>query len=253
MADQLNQVPSSLEPISTVSLGDKDIPTNVSPIWYKFFVTISSLFNSGGGGGGAGASAILDTLGSQIGGMLSRFGGGWQEFVASAPNQIPVMNPGGIPITLKTASQILDLISNVRGSILYRAAGSWQVLAPVVGGYLQSQGPGADPQYAASTSGSTVQTGLAATGTTQGTALILTAGWSEVDTTPANSGVVLPALGVGQASTVFNEGVNTLKIYPPVGGQIDSLGVDNPYSLATTKVQSMFQLTATQWRSTQLG
>lgn len=252
MADQLNQVPASLEPIASIALGDKSIPVNVTPVWYKFFVTVSGLFNNNSGGDGAGASAILDTIGSQIGGMLSRFGTGWQEFVASTPNQIPVMNPG-TPVTLKTISQILDLISNVRGSILFRGAASWQVLVPVVGGYLQSQGPGADPQYVASSTGATVQTGLAATGTTQGDALGLTRGWSEVTTTPVNSGVVIPALGIGLASTVFNEGANALKIYPPVGGQIDALGVNAPYLLATTKMQSLFQLTATQWRSTQLG
>lgn len=252
MADQLNQVPASLEPIAMISLGGKDMPASISPVWYKFFVTVSGLF-TGGNSSGAGASAILDTIGNQIGGMLSRFGTGWQEFVASAPNQIPVMNPGGTPIALKTASQVLDLISNTHGSVLFRAAGVWQALVPIVGGYLQSQGPGADPQYVASTAGTTVQTGLVATGTTQATALVLTRGWNEVITTPVNSGVVIPALGVGIESTVFNEGANALKVYPPVGGQIDALGVNIPYSLASGKMQSLFQLTATRWRSTQLG
>lgn len=249
MADQLNQVPASLEPIGT--FGEKEIPVKVNAVWYKFFVTLSGLF-SGGGSSGGGASAILDTIGSQIGGMLSRFGTGWQEFVASAPNQIPVMNPG-VPITLKTASQVLDLISNVRGSILFRGAGAWQVLVPVAGGYLQSQGPGADPQYAASTGGASVATGLAATGTTQGTALALNRSWNEVTATPANSGVLLAAFGVGQQSVVFNEGGSALNVYPPAGGQIDALAVDAPYPLPNTKSQEFYQLTAARWRSSQLG
>lgn len=249
MVDQLNQVPTSLEPIGT--FGKTEVPVQVSPVWYKFFVTLSGLF-SNSSGGGTGASAILDTLGDVVGGMLSRFGTGWHEFVASVPNSIPVMNPG-VPVTLKTTSQLLDLISAVRGSVLFRGAAGWQVLPPVAGGYLQSQGPGADPQYVGSTAGATIATGLTATGTVQGDALVLTHNWNEVTTTPLNSGVVVPNLGAGQGSTMFNEGANPLKVYPPVGGQIDALGVNAPYVLASIKMQSLFQLTATQWRSTQLG
>lgn len=261
MADQLNQVPTSSEPIGT--FGSANVPVQVSSVWYKFFVTLSGLF-SNTSGGGTGASAILDTIGDTIGGMLSRFGTGWHEFVASGPNQIPVMNPG-VQVTLKTIDQLLaladaaavsallDQIGAIRGDVLFRGAANWQVLAPVVGGYLQSLGPGVDPQYAAGTAGTTVATGLVATGATQATALVLVAGWNEVDTVPVNTGVVVPTLGVGLASTVFNEGVNSLKVYPPVGGQIDALGVNIPYPLAASKVQSLFQLTATQWRTTQLG
>lgn len=261
MADQLNQVPTSSEPIGT--FGKADVPVQVSPVWYKFFVTVSGLF-SNSSGGGSGASAILDTLGDVVGGMLSRFGTGWREFVATVPNSIPVMNPN-VPITLKTINQLLalanaaavsallDQIGATQGEVLFRGAANWQVLAPVPGGYLQSLGPGADPQYAASTAGTTVATGLVAAGATQATALVLEVGWNEVDTVPLNTGVMIPPLGVGLASTVFNEGANPLKVYPPVGGQIDALGVNVAYSLAASKMQSLFQLTATQWRSTQLG
>lgn len=248
---QLNPLPTSQEAIG--QFGEKQIPVGVSSVWYKFFQSIASLYTSSSGGGGGGASALLDTIGNEVGGMLSRFGSGWQEFVASQANQIPVMNPGGVPVVLKSISQLLDLISNVRGSVLYRGALGWQVLAPVVGGYLQSQGPGADPQYAASTSGNSVATGLVAAGTTQGTALALTVNWNEVTTVAVNTGVELGALGIGQPSKVWNLGANALKIYPPVGGQIDALGVNVAYSLPVNKCQELDQLTATQWRSTQLG
>lgn len=261
MADQLNQVPTSSEPIGT--FGKTDVPVQVSSVWYKFFVTLSGLF-SNSSGGGSGASAILDTLGDVVGGMLSRFGTGWHEFVASAPNQIPVMNPN-VPITLKTVdqllalagatavSQLLDQIGTVQGDILFRGAGVWQVLAPAAGNYLQSQGPGVDPHYVSSTAGATVATGLVATGTVQGDALVLTKNWNEIDTTPVNSGVAISSLGVGLATTVFNQGANSLKVYPPIGGQIDALGINSPYALAASKMQLLFQLTATQWRTTQLG
>lgn len=248
MADQLNQVPASLEPIGT--LGSKNLPIYVAPVWYKFFVTISNIFS--GQSSGQGASAILDTIGSAVGGMLSRFGSGWQEFVATVPNTIPVMNPN-TPVALRTISQLLDLLGAARGNVLFRGAAGWQVLAPVAGGYFQSHGPGADPTYAASTSGNSVATGLVATGATQGTALALTRNWNEVTTTPAGTGVALGALGAGQPGKVWNVGASALLVYPPVGGQIDALAVNLPYSIPAGKCQEFDQLTATAWRSTQLG
>ncbi len=303
MANQLNEVPASLEPIGTASLG-KGIDVQVSPVWYKFFVTLSNIL-SGGGGGGGGASALLDTLGSQVGGMLSRFGGGWAEFVATAPNQIPVMNPTPAPVSLKTISQLLDLLGvSVRGSVLFkgvagwqvlapstgnflqslgttadpvfsqpdidllldtigaaqgdvlfRGAVGWQVLAPVTDGFLQSQGAGADPLYATGVAFvPSVATGLIATGTVQADALALVDGWNEIATVAAGTGVVIPDLGTGIASQVWNnDAADALLIYPPVGGQIDALGVNNPYSLPFAKSQVFSQTAALQWFSTQLG
>ncbi len=49
-----------------------------------------------------------------------------------------------------TASTILDSIGSTRGSVLYRGASGWAILTPGTNGhYLQSQGSGADPQWAA--------------------------------------------------------------------------------------------------------
>lgn len=249
MADQLNQVPASLEPIGT--LGSKSLPIQVSPVWYKFFVSVSNIF-SGSGNSGQGASAILDTIGNAVGGMLSRFGNGWQEFVATVPNQIPVMTPN-TPVTLKTISQLLDLLGNIRGQVLFRGAAGWQVLAPVAGGYFQSHGPGADPTYAASTSGNSVATGLAASGTVQGDALVLNRNWNQVITSPLNSGVMVANLGVGQPCKIWNLGANPIKVYPIVGGQIDGAGVNVPYNLPSNKCQEFDQMFPITWQSTQLG
>lgn len=94
---------------------------------------------------------------------------------------------------------------------------------------------------------------ITAAGTTQATAYALTTEWAEVTITPANSGVKLAAFGAGVPNTVFNEGVNALKVYPPVGAQIDALGVNAPYSLPTAKMQTFYQTGNAQFRSTQLG
>lgn len=95
--------------------------------------------------------------------------------------------------------------------------------------------------------------GLVAAGTTQADATVLTADWNEITTTPANSGVLLNNFGQGFASFVWNFGANALKVYPPVGCEIDALGANNPYALAVGKLQIFSQLTVTRFRSTQLG
>jgi hypothetical protein len=94
-----------------------------------------------------------------------------------------------------------------------------------------------------------VSTALTATGTTQADALALESEWNEITSTPANTGVRLSGFGVGLNSVVFNQGGGNLKIYPPVGGAIDALGTDNPFTLANNTVRDFYQLTATQFRS----
>src|ERR1700728_1340481 len=64
--------------------------------------------------------------------------------------------------------------------------------------------------------------GIVAAGTTQATATVLAAVFNQVDTTPASSGVALP-LSTGkhtvpcQTVYVFNNGANTLTVYPQNG------------------------------------
>lgn len=246
---QLNQLPTSTEAIGL--LGSAGVPILVSPVWYKFFTSVNSLYNNANSGAG---SAILDTIGSVRGGMLARFSQNWQEFVADAPNQIPIMNPGQ-DVDLKNISEILDLLGNLHGDVLFRGATGWEVLPPSAGGFLQSNGPGADPIYTSTvpTAASTVATGLTATGSVQSDALGLTKDWNEITDTPIGTGVLIPNSGTGRQSVVFNYGGAQLKVYPPVGGQIDSLGVDTAYSLPNSKSQVFYQIANTSWRSLQLG
>lgn len=98
-----------------------------------------------------------------------------------------------------------------------------------------------------------VGTDLTAAGTTQATALQLTAEWNEITTTSVDAGVILNGFGAGLTSTVFNEGANSLNVYPPVGCSIDALSANSPYALASGKAQVFHQLTATHFRSLQLG
>lgn len=73
--------------------------------------------------------------------------------------------------------------------------------------------------------------GLAAAGTTQGTALALAAELNEVTTVASGAGVILSA-SVGLKQTVFNRGANALLVYPPSGASLDGGAANAPASLA---------------------
>lgn len=94
---------------------------------------------------------------------------------------------------------------------------------------------------------------LAGGGTVQADALVLTADWSEIVTVPLNSGVLLANFGIGFGSWIWNAGANPLNVYPPLGCTIDAGAANAPYSLAASKAQLFSQLTATRFRSLQLG
>lgn len=98
-----------------------------------------------------------------------------------------------------------------------------------------------------------VATGLVATGNSQGTALKLVSEWNEVVTTALNTGVLLNNFGLGFASIVWNMGANPLSVYPPIGCKIDAGAANAAYALGAGKAQVFSQLTATQFRSLQLG
>lgn len=98
-----------------------------------------------------------------------------------------------------------------------------------------------------------VANNLSATGTTQATGLVLNLDWNEVLTTAAGSGVTLLSVQPGQTQVVFNGGANGLNVYPPAGFQIDALGANAPYTLASGKTQMFGTYSNTQIRSVQLG
>lgn len=77
--------------------------------------------------------------------------------------------------------------------------------------------------------------GLTATGTTQLTALVLTAMHNVITTvTLTNYGVQLPVpLGPGLRCIIANQGANPLSVYPAIGGTIDQAAVNAPVFIPT--------------------
>lgn len=92
-------------------------------------------------------------------------------------------------------------------------------------------------------------TGLTATGTTQGTAYVLTAANSQFSTTAASTGALL--FDVDQFDMVFvdNDGANALLVYPPSGHNINALAANAGYSIAAGKGALFIKCSTTAWIS----
>lgn len=98
----------------------------------------------------------------------------------------------------------------------------------------------------------TVANALTAAGTTQVTAVALTADQNRFTTVGASSGAILPSMNPGDEMSVINAGANALALYPPVGAVLNALGANTAYSIATaTPFCTVLCITPTQYHSYQ--
>lgn len=96
----------------------------------------------------------------------------------------------------------------------------------------------------------TVDTGLSATGTTQGTALTLTKHLNIISASGSGAnGVVLPTPVAGQTIKIVNLGSNPLNIYPASSGKINALSTDAPLNITANTRVELISANATQWYS----
>lgn len=91
-----------------------------------------------------------------------------------------------------------------------------------------------------------VSPSLTATGTTQANALPLFNGIAYIGTAASGAGVQLCACNPGTSQIVYNAGVNSVKVYPASGAQINALGANNAMLLAPNTGCMFWNLTATQ-------
>lgn len=250
MAVVSTNIPIPADPLVDLSTG------HITRMWYQLLVT---LWERTGAQAGS-QSAALDLIGDVRGGMLGRFSTAWQEFVATASEgQIPILRPSQDP-DLLTLTQLLDSLGTPTaiGNILFRSNTGWDILvAGPNDTVLTSRGPGNDPVYASPTAQAalpaTIATGVTATGTNQATALALSRQWSVVSTVAGGTGVIIFNTQTGTETRIWNDGANSLSVYPPVGGQVDAQGTNNPYPLPAGASQIISKLSATSWRTQQLG
>lgn len=78
---------------------------------------------------------------------------------------------------------------------------------------------------------------LVAAGNSQITAFAVTQDWNWFGTVPVGSGALILPLKPGNDIQFFNGGANPLNVYPPLGYQIDALGLNQPFSLVAGKLR----------------
>ena len=88
---------------------------------------------------------------------------------------------------------------------------------------------------------------VSAAGTTQGTATALTASKNLVTTVAASSGVSVPLAEIGDDILIYNDGANTLTVYPPTSGKINNAATNGGVSLATETCIVLTRMSSTQW------
>jgi hypothetical protein len=90
-------------------------------------------------------------------------------------------------------------------------------------------------------------TGLVAVGSTQATALQLSAVYNAITTSAASTGVILQPSEAGARVVVYNASGQTISIYPPVSSQINALSANAAYTVATAKTVELIAMSSTQW------
>jgi hypothetical protein len=97
-----------------------------------------------------------------------------------------------------------------------------------------------------------VSSGIAAAGTSQGTATPLAGQISDVTTVPVGAGVVLPAAVAGQLNLVCNDAANQLQllVYPASGASIGTLATNAPQTVLAGQCGQFTALSATAWKAT---
>lgn len=149
-------------------------------------------------------SAVLDLLGTTRGSVLVRGTAGWVILPPGTSGKVLTAHGAGADPTYEDIpappppdiQALLDAISTTRGAVLFRGDAGWQALAPGTSGqFLQTQGAGADPQWAAAGGGGGAATLWGASGLGLATLSSATAtatgsftgnpqqsmGWSSVD------------------------------------------------------------------------
>jgi hypothetical protein len=92
-----------------------------------------------------------------------------------------------------------------------------------------------------------VQTGISAAGSTQGTGTAITKDINVVSTVSAGQGVVLPTAIAGMVIIVNNTSATNLNVYPASGAAINSLATNAAYTHVAGASLQYYAISSTQW------
>jgi hypothetical protein len=90
------------------------------------------------------------------------------------------------------------------------------------------------------------QTGIAANGTNQSTATLITSAIGVIGTANAGQGIILPAVS-GATITLVNSTANAVLVYPNSGAAINSNYSNIPLTLSPSVILQFISSSATQW------
>jgi hypothetical protein len=95
-------------------------------------------------------------------------------------------------------------------------------------------------------------TGITALGTNQATAQVVANSINVISIVASGTGIILPNAGslLGSRIIIFNQGANTLNIYPNSGSNIDGGTTNAPITLAPGKLIEIMNTTSTTWYQT---
>jgi hypothetical protein len=92
-----------------------------------------------------------------------------------------------------------------------------------------------------------VNTGISAAGSTQGTATAITKEINVVSTVASGAGVVFPTAVAGMVITITNTSANALLVYPATSAAINSAALNAAYSQPAGSTLQFIAPTTTQW------
>jgi len=95
--------------------------------------------------------------------------------------------------------------------------------------------------------GRSINSAVAAAGTTQGTATALTADLSIVTSGGADAGVQLYSGVIGDSMEVFNNQLVNTKVYPPTSGTINQIAANGAHTLGAQTSAIYKKVTSTAW------
>ena len=90
-------------------------------------------------------------------------------------------------------------------------------------------------------------TGLTAAGSNQATATAVTSETNQFTNVPAGSGTMLAIVQVGATITIFNDGANGLRVYPPSGAAIGDAGINAPVTVQPGSSASFHRIGLNLW------
>lgn len=102
-------------------------------------------------------------------------------------------------------------------------------------------------QQAQSLTACVIGSGLTAAGTTQGTALALTADMNTVSAGGGGGGVKLYDGQIGDSQEIFNDQLTYIVVYPPTGDQINQVALNGGVNLPAYTYGYFKKITASRW------